>query len=131
MASDNGKQLGAIYTAMQQFFDARYKNYTQSAGWATYTPDPILTRDALPQLVDTAKVAYATVLPNKQKQEMARTYEYSNFLLAMGRDHINAVKSRIDRCVEQAQYLKNAMATGDGKKTLDGMLLANVRKVNI
>ena len=131
MPSDKGKELVGIYNKLQTYFDARLKAYTAGAAPAFYTPDDLITRPQLDNLVQTTTQMFSQVIGNKDKVEMVRTYETANFLLAMGRDHTNAMKGRLDRCAEQANYISKALQSGDGNKTLDGILLANVRKVNV
>ena len=131
MPSDKGKELIGIYDKLQTFFDARLKAYTEGAAPAFYTEDSLLTKAKIADLVKTTQEMFAQVIANKDKGEIVRTYETANFLLAMNRDHVNATKTRLDRCAEHATYMKKALVAGDGNLTLDGFLLANIKKVNI
>lgn len=131
MPSDKGKELQGIYTQLQAYFDASLKVYTEGKPAAFYKPDDLLTKPKLDTLVQTTADMFSQVVANKDKTETIRTYETANFLLALGRDHINAMKGRLDRCAEQANYMKKALVAGDGNKTIDGFLLANIRKAGI
>ena len=131
MPSEKGQELAGVYEALRTYFEARRNRYVQAGAAPVYEPDSLLTKAQIPELVKRTYEMYADILDNKDRREMERTYETANLLLGMARDHINAGKDRIDRCVEQANYMGRALAEGDGEKLLDGFLLANIRKASI
>jgi len=128
----SNEHIDAVYDVLKQLFEDELRTFIEDgAEQPFYEPSPILTKAQLDQLVDDTHNMLADILDNKDRTETERTYEAANLLLVLSRDHMLADRSRIRLAADRGEYIRRALVESDGEDKVDGILAANIKKVNI
>jgi hypothetical protein len=128
-----GAILDEIYKDLKLQFEQRRDMVLEAdAPGKGYVPPKALHIDGVEDIIKVANDGMSNAAKNNEVLEVTAVSRQGNVLMGLARDNYSATAGRLEQCRNYALYLKRALNEAkdpNDPTESDGMLLANIRKV--